>query len=153
MDYIGTWEVPAPTIYPFSAFEYHISLVGGLLGAYSLTGRIELLNFAKQASDSIFLPSFNRSPSVFPLGKVRVSQNSWLRLPNYLLGSFLYFLGTFSDPNKFHACNSLAVIGTFGLEFDFLSRETRAKRYQKIACDSIALISSKLSENPAIPLF
>lgn len=74
-------RVGMPETSPFylssSSFEYHIRCVGGLLGAYSLTGDEFLLYVAKDAADALLYLPFLPSVVFQPAGK---SAHPWVSL-------------------------------------------------------------------------
>ena len=61
---------PAGFIYPVTVFEYHLRGVGGLLGAYSLSGRKELLQAARRAADAMIHAAF--TVKGFPVREARI---------------------------------------------------------------------------------
>lgn len=122
-DYILRHEIQSSSFRPTKIFEYSLRVVGGLLGAYSLTGDLALLSRAKDAADAMLASAFEASTSALPRpfdllfpprGKYRFM---------YRLFSRAYELGR--DHNRLvHRYSSLAAVGSFALEFHALSQLT-----------------------------
>lgn len=113
-------------------FEYHIRVVGGLVGAYALSGRGELLSAAVEAAEGV-LGAFSLSETPVPVPHVRIIPK-WRQPLRYLLGRAIDLIRFYIDPSGMR-CNSLAGIGSFALEFRWLSRETGDDRFRKAAED------------------
>jgi mannosyl-oligosaccharide alpha-1,2-mannosidase len=64
--------VPTSIIFSSKTFEYHIRVVGGLLGAFSVSGRRSLLFAARRAADSV-LAAFLDVPNGVPRPHVRAA--------------------------------------------------------------------------------
>lgn len=120
------WHRGTPTsvVFPVKTFEYHIRVVGGLLGAYALSGRRELLRAAAHAADCV-LDSF-ATPNGIPRPFFRVAHPT--RSPLLaLVAKLLDSCRVASDRAVWR--NYLASFGSFGLELRVLSRETGDPRY------------------------
>ena len=103
-------------------FEYSLRVVGGALGAYSLTGDALWLNRARVAADmmldgpfSSYAPLPARYDIVAPVG-------SWLgRIVRWVRKKYFWDEGA--------RINSLAGIGSYAFELEYLSRETGDPKY------------------------
>ena len=120
--------VPTSVIYPVKTFEYHIRVVGGLLGAYTVSGNRELLHAAQFAADCL-LSSF-KTPNGLPRPHTRVAHP--YRTPIfYGIAKMLDAVRITFD--RVVWCNTLAGLGSFGVELRVLSRETGNSKYRFIA--------------------
>ena len=106
-------------IFPSHVFEFHIRVVGGLLGGFSVSGDRRLLTAAKKAADLV-LEAFE-SASGMPYRSYRMVSRADHPL-QWGLARILDRFRAAQDP--FMQCNSLAGAGSFGLELRVLSRET-----------------------------
>ena len=131
------WHRGTPTavIFPVKTFEYHIRIVGGLLGAFAVSGRRELLRAAAHAADCV-LTTF-ATPNGIPRPFFRVAHPTRSPLLS-LLARFLDGVRLSYDPMVWQ--NYLASIGSFGLELRVLTRETGDQRYAGAADALHALI-------------
>ena len=70
---LNLWSpmVPTSVVYPLKTFEYHIRVVGGLLGAFMVSGRRHLLHSARRAADCV-LSAFDE-PAHPPRRFIRVA--------------------------------------------------------------------------------
>ena len=135
-----TLSLPLP-LHPTKIFEYSIRVLGSLLGAYSVTGDVRLLDRAVFTADSIIDGGFRSSPTALPrpfdvLAPLR-SSVSFLNIGGMImqrLYTSIYRLGR--DYMKQHRVNSLAGFGSFSLEFAYLSKLTGNSKY-KDASDAI----------------
>ncbi|KAI2499773.1 mannosyl-oligosaccharide 1-2-alpha-mannosidase [Fragilaria crotonensis] len=153
---------------PTKTFEYSIRVVGGLLGAYSVSGNPKLLALAIRAADALLEGPFAASPTVLPRPFAVLAPPSyythfwygssssttantvpsrweimrccglsisfwWQGIGRILqrLWGLLYSIGR--DAMGEHHYNSLAGVGSFALEFEFLSMQTTAPRYRDAA--------------------
>ncbi|KAJ1447998.1 glycoside hydrolase [Pelagophyceae sp. CCMP2097] len=105
-------------IRPVKVFEYHIRVVGGLLGAYAVSGDRALLYAGRDAADAM-LRGWRASNGVARRYAHIVDRRTAPVLA-WVLGVF-DDLRAALDPAA--GCNSLAGAGSFGLELNFLSRE------------------------------
>ena len=111
--------------FPTHTFEYHIRVVGGLMGAHSLTGDPMWLQGAMAAADAL-LEGPMRPVNVLPLRRAPIAPSgSWLA---WIVREYENWKGESS-----HFLNSVAGAGTFALEFEALSRESGDERYAKEA--------------------
>ena len=134
-------EVLRPTLVgepPFwqsvSVFEYHIRVVGGLLGAFEVSGDRRLLHAASHAADRVL--------SVLPRKLGDAYTRTRQRLADPYGRPILWLVARIIDevqarwPGQHKDCASLAGVGSFGLELRVLSRETGDVTY-KTAADRI----------------
>jgi mannosyl-oligosaccharide alpha-1,2-mannosidase len=115
------------SVFPSKTFEYHIRTVGGLLGAYSVSGDRVLLREARRAADCV-LEAFGTRNGI-PRKHARMAH--WSRPARWAVARFLDRIRAMYDREVW--TNSLAGIGSFGLEMRFLSRETGDERYRQAA--------------------
>lgn len=123
-------DIQSTAMMPTKTFEYSLRVIGGLLGAYSVSGDDSLLQAAAKASDSVLAGPFGWSPTALPrMYDILAPQRSGLVALVYRLYSFFYRWGrdAFTQEHKF---NSLAGVGSFSVEFNFLSRVTGEYRFQ-----------------------
>lgn len=59
-------------VFPSKVFEFHIRVVGGLLGAFSVSGDVALLECAEAAAALVLERAFYASPSSVPYSDVRL---------------------------------------------------------------------------------
>ena len=115
---------------PSKLFEYHIRVLGGLLGAYSLSGHRSLLVAATESADALVHAfSLSLTPVPVPHARVLSARRQPLR---WAMARALDALRFRLDPSGM-LCNSLAGIGSFGLELRWLSRETGDPKYAEAA--------------------
>ena len=131
-------EVLRPTLVgepPFwqsvSVFEYHIRVVGGLLGAFEVSGDRRLLHAASHAADRVL--------SVLPRRLGDAYTRTRQRLADPYGRPILWLVARIIDevqarwPGQNKNCASLAGVGSFGLELRVLSRETGDLAYEAAA--------------------
>jgi len=131
-------EVLRPTLVgepPFwqsvSVFEYHIRVVGGLLGAFEVSGDRRLLHAASHAADRVL--------SVLPRKLGDAYTRTRQRLADPYGRPILWLVARIIDevqarwPGQHKDCASLAGIGSFGLELRVLARETGDLTYEAAA--------------------
>jgi mannosyl-oligosaccharide alpha-1,2-mannosidase len=119
--------------------EYSLRIIGGLLGAYSLTGDPRLFATAQNAADAILDGPFKASPTIIPrpfnvlAPSTSATSLSWdLKATIQRTYQALYNFGR----NRFteeHRSNSLAGFGSFGLEFSYLSSVSGDLKYRKVS--------------------
>lgn len=140
-------------------FEYSLRILGGLLGAYSLSGDTRLLAAARNAADSVLEGPFQASPSILPrpfnvLAPSTSSFDDCNRLWDWNAAMQRLYKTTYSMArNRFtkeHQTNSLAGFGSFGMEFSFLSTITGDRKYREIS-DGIFYHVQKYEKNGIIP--
>jgi hypothetical protein len=66
LDVILQRDLQATALRPTKTFEYSLRILGGLLGAFSVTGDARLLSRAKDAADALLQGPFARSPTALP---------------------------------------------------------------------------------------
>lgn len=114
-----------------SVFEYHIRVVGGLLGAFEVSGDRRLLHAASYAADRVL--------SALPRSKPWAASRNRQRLADPYARPLLWLVARLVDevqarwPGQHKDCISLAGVGSFGLELRVLSRETGDVRYREAA--------------------
>ena len=119
---------PTSVLHGVKVFEYHIRIVGGLLGAYSVSRKRELLLHAQLAADCV-LSTFD-SATGLPRMYGRMANPS----TSPLLSRVAFVLdSTWAVLDKNAWCNTLSGIGSFGLELRALSRETGRLKYKHAA--------------------
>ena len=131
-------EVLRPTLVgepPFwqsvSVFEYHIRVIGGLLGAFEVSGDRRLLHAASRAADRVL--------SVLPRRLGDAYTRTRQRLADPYGRPILWLVARIIDevqarwPGQNKNCASLAGVGSFGLELRVLSRETGDRAYAAAA--------------------
>ena len=131
-------EVLRPTLVgepPFwqsvSVFEYHIRVVGGLLGAFEVSGDRRLLHAASHAADRVL--------SVLPRKLGDAYTRTRQRLADPYGRPILWVVARVIDevqarwPGQHKDCASLAGVGSFGLELRVLARETGDPAYEAAA--------------------
>ena len=117
-----------------SVFEYHIRVVGGLLGAFEVSGDRRLLHAASHAADRVL--------SVLPRKLGDAYTRTRQRLADPYGRPILWLVARIIDevqarwPGQHKDCASLAGVGSFGLELRVLARETGDLTY-KTAADNI----------------
>eukprot|EP00949_MAST-11_sp_MAST-11-sp1_P004388 g4388.t1 len=129
-------------LWPAKVFEYHLRVVGGLCGAYALSGNLDLLDAARDAADQV-LRAFVSDGLKLPRPNAHmVSSGQPLR---HALATIIDHLWPLFDDKQ--ECNSLAGVGSFALEFRFLSRETGDQKYHRAAVDISDAIAAAWSTN------
>ena len=152
-------------IKPTKTFEYSLRVVGGMLGAYSVSGDTIFLHAAKRATDALlegpFAASWTPLPRMYqvlapPLHLGDVFHLS--RIPSLLLGvlprriyAALYTWGRDMFTEE-HIDNSLAGVGSFGLEFEFLSSMTNVKAYQQAHSDIFDVLEKAYQDYGGLPI-
>ena len=121
-----SWRDPlgrgAPTPYrPVKVFEYHLRVVGGLLGAFEVSGDRRLLGAARHAAEAV--------AAAFPVQGGPPRPYARLAHPRTAPVAFLV-LGLLDGVRSVFdggvLCASLAGFGSFGLEFRAIARDGRA---------------------------
>jgi len=157
-------SLPLP-MHPTKTFEYSIRILGGLLGAYTVSSDERLLDYAEFVADGMLDGAFRSSPTVLPrmfdvvapvLGKLYGDLNKnnnsnnnknnkkkrWRRNVRWVdwggawvhrMYAALYRYGR--DRMGQHEMNSLAGVGSFALEFTYLSYLTGDTRYKQASDD------------------
>ena len=124
-------DLQASSLRPTKTFEYSLRIVGGLLGAFSVTGDARLLSRARDAADALLQGPFASSPTVLPrMFDVLYPPRGGSIL--YKLYTKLYEWGRDAFTNEHHY-NSLAGLGSFSLEFFFLSQILSTDKYRNAA--------------------
>ncbi|KAG7347013.1 glycosyl hydrolase family 47 protein [Nitzschia inconspicua] len=152
VDILTRYDIQTTSIQATKTFEYSLRILGGLLGAYSLSGEPRLFASAQNAADSLLQGPFQASPSITPrpFNVLAPSSSSWdWKTIIQRFYKFLYIVGRnhFTSEHKY---NSLAGFGSFGLEFSFLSTISGEQRYRKTA-DVIFQHVKKYEHNGIVP--
>jgi mannosyl-oligosaccharide alpha-1,2-mannosidase len=145
-------SLPLP-LYPTKTFEYSIRVLGGLLGAFSVSGDGRLLDYAEFVADALLDGAFRSSPTVLPRmfdvlapprkrGKRKVRWIDWGGAWLHRMYAALYRYGR--DCMGQHRVNSLAGVGSFALEFSYLSYWTGDARYKKASDDIFEWMQHKI---------
>lgn len=142
-------DLQATALRPTKTFEYSLRVVGGLLGAFSVTGDGRLLARAKDAVDSLLQSPFASSPTDLPrmfdiLYPPRGGN------PFYSVYSKLYDWGR-DKFTKEHHFNSLAGVGSFSLEFHYLSQMLGDDKYKASADNIFRHVSQYQGPDGTIP--
>jgi hypothetical protein len=127
--------------------------LGGLLGAYSISGDPRLFAAALNAADAILEGASNASPTDIPrpFSLLSPPTYTWDWKANiHRIYKKLYPLGRNNFTLVENRVNSLSGFGSFGLEFSFLSTALIDRRYRKVA-DSIFRHVSKHEQNGIVP--
>lgn len=122
----GAWR-------PTKIFEYSIRVTAGLLGAYSVSADPRLLVAAQESADAVLAGAFRWSPTPLPRMYDVLAPTS-LRLLSPLscvhqIYSFFYRWGRDRFTEEHHI-NSLAGVGSFAVEYSFLTLATGQDRYR-----------------------
>ena len=188
----------ASSIRPTKTFEYSIRVLGGLLGAYSVSGSPQILALAIRTTDALLQGPFAQSPTALPrpfgvlpppmyrhtscldppcpcgldsrstapgmtkhpslkgtpscscsstrrmLQGLLVASTCWIHapfsfsyrtIPHTILQIWTIVYGIGRDAMGEHEFNSLAGVGSFALEFEFLSQMTLQPKYRRAADD------------------
>ena len=120
-----SWRDPlgrgAPTPYrPVKVFEYHLRVVGGLLGAFEVSGDRRLLGAARHAAEAVAAAFPVRGP---PRPYARLAHPRTAPVAALVLGVLDGVRSVFDGGVL---CASLAGFGSFGLEFRAIARDGRA---------------------------
>ena len=137
VELITNFDIQTTSLEATKTFEYSLRVVGGLLGAYSLTGDPRLFAVAHHAADAIMDGPFGASPTVIPRPfNVLAPRAKWWNWKAQLrrLYKMLYTLGRNYLTTE-HQWNSLSGIGSFGLEFSFLTQISGDSKYRTISDD------------------
>ena len=122
---------PLPLIEPTKLFEYNIRVIGGLLGAYTLSLRPELLHAAALAADALIdcAEQWNE-PLPMPTGRLAPPDEPVRQKVARLVDSITRRINLGSGRS---GSVSLAGAGSFSLEMRYLTRETGNRRYARFA--------------------
>jgi mannosyl-oligosaccharide alpha-1,2-mannosidase len=153
-DYYFFFLVFADAIRPqnLHLIEYSLRVIGGLLGAYSLSGDPRLFATAQNAADAILEGPFKASPTIIPrpFNVLAPTSHFWdWKATIQRTYQAIYNFGR----NRFteeHRRNSLAGFGSFGLEFSFLSTFSGDSRYRKVS-DNIFRHVMAYEKNGIVP--
>ena len=142
-------DLQATALRPTKTFEYSLRVVGGLLGAFSVTGDGRLLARAKDAVDSLLQSPFASSPTDLPrmYGVLFPPRGGNLFYSTY---SKLYDWGRDTFTNEHHF-NSLAGIGSFALEFHYVSQLLGDEKYRSSADKIFRHVSQYKAPDGTIP--
>lgn len=144
-------DLQATALQPTKIFEYHLRCIGGLLGAFSLTGDARLLFRAKDAADALLQSPFQSSPTVLPRMYDVLFPPRKGGFP-YKLYSRLYQWGRDAFTNEHHF-NSLAGVGSFALEFHYLSQVLGQTVYREKANEIFEFVAKHQQHDGLVPGF
>jgi len=139
---LTSYDIQTTSPQATKTFEYSLRILGGLLGAYSLSGDTRLFAAARNAADSILEGPFQASPSILPrpfnvLAPSISSFNNCNWLWDWKAAIQRFYKDAYSMArNRFtkeHQTNSLAGFGSFGMEFSFISTITGDRKYRKVS--------------------
>ena len=150
---------------PTKTFEYSLRVLGGLLGAYSITGDLAFLHAAKRGADALLEGPFANSWTPLPRSYQVLAPPLQLglgihlsKLPSWLFGvlprriyAALYQFGRDSFTDE-HKDNSLAGVGSFGLEFEFLSSMTKNDAYHQAQADIFHVLEKAYQDHGGFPI-
>jgi len=144
-------DLQASALRPTKTFEYSLRILGGLLGAFSLTGDARLLSRARDAADALIQGPFASSPTALPrMFDVLYPPRGGNLL--YKVYSKLYEWGRDVFTNEHHY-NSLAGVGSFSLEFVFLSQILGTDKYGDAANNIFRHLQRYHGKDGTIPSF
>jgi mannosyl-oligosaccharide alpha-1,2-mannosidase len=151
---LTSFDIQTTSLRVTKTFEYSLRILGGLLGAYSLSGDPKLFTAARNAADALLDGPFRSSPTPLPRSFNMLAPStscaSWdWKASLYRTCARLYEWGRDAFTNE-HNTNSLAGVGSFALEFSFLSSITRDPSYRR-ASDAIFDHVQKEQNSGAIP--
>eukprot|EP00550_Attheya_septentrionalis_P000787 CAMPEP_0198289810 /NCGR_PEP_ID=MMETSP1449-20131203/7879_1 /TAXON_ID=420275 /ORGANISM="Attheya septentrionalis, Strain CCMP2084" /LENGTH=458 /DNA_ID=CAMNT_0043988203 /DNA_START=261 /DNA_END=1635 /DNA_ORIENTATION=+ len=150
LDVILRQDLQATALRPIKTFEYSICIVGGLLGAFAMTGDVRLLSRAKDAADAILQSPFaskSHDPSSMYDVLYPIRGGNLL----YKVYSRIYQWGRDVFTNEQHQYNSLAGIGSFSLEFSFLSQTLGLDKYRQVADRIFQHVASYQRKDGTVP--
>jgi len=157
--WLTNYDIQTTSPQATKTFEYSLRILGGLLGAYSLSGDTRLFAAARNAADSILEGPFEASPSTLPrpfnvLAPSISSFNNCNRLWDWKAAIQRFYKTAYSISRnrltKEHQTNSLAGFGSFGMEFSFISTITGDRKYRK-ASDRIFYHVQDYENNGIVP--
>jgi len=144
-------DLQATALQPTKVFEYSLRILGGLLGAFSVTGDVRLLSRAKDAADSLLQSPFASSPTALPrMYDVLFPPRGASVL--YKIFSRVYQWGRDAFTEEHHS-NSLAGVGSFALEFYFISQALGVNTYSKAADDIFLHVAKYQRYDGIVPSF
>lgn len=153
-------SLPLPLFMPVKTFEYSIRVLGGLLGAYSVSGDVRTLERSQQIADSLLDGPFRSSPTALPRMYDVLAPSTYVSVWDWggcqLQKGYAKLYRIIRDYMGEHIYNSLAGVGTFSLEFSFLSSIKSSDQKYKHASDQIyhhviMKDSNKGRKNQSIP--
>ena len=131
-------SLPLP-LHPLKTFECSIRVLGGLLGACSVSGDARLLGASMRIADALLDGPFRSSRTALPRSYDALAP-SWRHASSWKFwewGGMMLVHRTYAwvyrigrDWMGEHRANSLAGVGTFALEFAYLSKLTGDPRYK-----------------------
>ncbi|KAL7537836.1 hypothetical protein ACHAWF_007668, partial [Thalassiosira exigua] len=145
-------DLQATSLRPTKAFEYSLRVVGGLLGAFSATGDARLLSRARGAADALLRGPFASSPTPLPRPYDVLAPPRGGGLAGTLcrLYARLYERGRDAFTRE-HRTNSLAGVGSYSLEFYFLSEVLGDDRYRRAADDVFDHVAKRELSDGTVP--
>ena len=151
-------KLPQPLV-PTKTFEYSIRVLGGLLGGFAVSGDTDLLSAAIHTADAMLEGAFKSSPTPLPRMYDIVAPTSASKISLWDTGGAIIHRlwaqawRTSRDALNEHHRNSLAGVGSFMLEFTYLSQLTGDLKYQD-AADAILhhVIDRRTSFSNLVPM-
>ncbi|KAL3905060.1 MAG: hypothetical protein SGILL_009829, partial [Bacillariaceae sp.] len=147
------YNIHSTSLEATKTFEYSLRIIGGLLGAYSVSGDPRLFAVAKKAADAIIDGPFQASPTILPRPfNVLAPTAAWWDWKAQIqrLYKLFYTLGrNYLTPE--HQWNSLSGFGSFGVEFSFLSQISGSSEYRTLS-DSIFRHVAKYEKKGIAPI-
>ena len=142
-------DLQASALRPTKTFEFSLRIVGGLLGAFSVTGDVRLLSRAKDAADAMLQSPFASSPTILPrMYDILYPTRGGNLL--YKVYSRIYQWARDVFTNEHHY-NSLAGVGSFSLEFHFLSQTLGLDKYRQLADGIFQHVASYQGKDGTVP--
>lgn len=155
---VTSFDVQTTALRVTKTFEYSLRVVGGLLGAYSVSGDTKLLEAARNAADALITGPFSASPTALPrsfdllvppMPTDSFSWESWKGSAYRLVGR-IYRWGRDAFTQE-HVANSLAAVGSFALEFSYLSGVTRDPGYRRASNAIFDVVKTAAGDDGTIP--
>ena len=141
VELVTAYDIQTTSLRVTKTFEYSIRVMGGLLGAYSLSGDPRLLAAATRAADALLEGPFRSSPTVLPRPFGMLAPSGWDGILYWVVAR-IYEWGRDHFTNE-HRTNSLAGVGSFALEFKFLSLVSGDPTYRRVVDDIFHLLKTR----------
>eukprot|EP00571_Detonula_confervacea_P011040 CAMPEP_0172305146 /NCGR_PEP_ID=MMETSP1058-20130122/6471_1 /TAXON_ID=83371 /ORGANISM="Detonula confervacea, Strain CCMP 353" /LENGTH=922 /DNA_ID=CAMNT_0013016637 /DNA_START=347 /DNA_END=3115 /DNA_ORIENTATION=- len=152
LDMILSRDLQATALRPTKTFEYSLRIVGGLLGAFSVTGDARLLSRARDAADALLQSPFASSPTILPrmFDVLYPPRGGGCTRTLYKIYSRMYQWGRDVFTSEHHY-NSLAGVGSFSLEFYFLSDTLGLPEYRQVVDDIFKHVAKYQGRDGTVP--
>lgn len=146
-------SLPLP-IWPTKTFEYSIRVLGGLLGGFAVSGDVELLANAKGVANAMIDGPFRSSPTSLPRKYDVLAptfSNNMIHWGGILVHrTYALIYRRIRDKMKEHTTNSLAGVGSFTLEFTYLSHLLNNPTYKQHSDAIFQHVNSKTGVVPML---